>query len=67
MAGSERSKSDIYAHDANLLGDNINNTRNDTERLLQTSRDIGLEENIDKTDIWSLSLRVGRGANKSTP
>jgi hypothetical protein len=35
----------VYADDANLLGDSVNTIKENSETLLEASRDIGLEIN----------------------
>jgi hypothetical protein len=44
----------IYADD-DLLGDNINTIKENTETLLQASRDVGLEINAEKTKYMIMS------------
>jgi hypothetical protein len=39
----------VYADVVNLLGDSVNTIKEDSETLLEASRDIGLEINAKKT------------------
>jgi hypothetical protein len=39
----------VYADDVNLLGDNIGTIKKDTETLIDASKKVGLEVNIEKT------------------
>jgi len=41
----------VYADDVNLLGDSVNTIKEKTETLLETSTDVGLEINAEKTSI----------------
>jgi hypothetical protein len=38
-----------YADDVNLLGDNIDITNKNTETLIDASKEVGLEVNVEKT------------------
>jgi hypothetical protein len=38
-----------YAGDVNLLGDNIDTIKENMERLIDASKEVGLEINVDKT------------------
>jgi hypothetical protein len=42
----------VYVEGVNLLGININSINNDTETLLHTDTDIGLEVNAEKTKYY---------------
>jgi hypothetical protein len=39
----------VYADDINLLGNSINTTKEKTDTILETSRNVGLEINAEKT------------------
>jgi hypothetical protein len=41
----------VYADDINLLGDSVNTIKENSKTLLEASRDIGLEINVEKTSI----------------
>jgi hypothetical protein len=45
----------MAAHDVNLLGDNIDTRKKNTETLIDASNGIGLEINIEKTKYMLLS------------
>jgi hypothetical protein len=38
-----------YADDVNLLGDNTNTIKRNTETLIDTSNEVGLQLNVEKT------------------
>jgi hypothetical protein len=39
----------VYADDVNLLGDNIDTTKRNTQTLIDASKEVGQEVNIEKT------------------
>jgi hypothetical protein len=41
----------VYGDDVNLLGDNIDTIKKNTETLIDASKEVGLEINVDKTSI----------------
>jgi hypothetical protein len=45
----------VYADDVNLLGDSVNSIKENSETFLETSRDIGLEINAEKTKYMIMS------------
>jgi hypothetical protein len=45
-----------YAHDVNLLGDNADNIKKNTETLIDSSMEVGLEINVEKYTIFCLEL-----------
>jgi hypothetical protein len=55
----------VYADDINFLGDSINTVKQNTEILLQASRDVGLEINAEKTSCLTTSLYPTSECNNS--
>jgi hypothetical protein len=48
----------VYASDVNLLGDNINTIRKDTEALTDATKDVGLEVYEEETMCMSSECRT---------
>jgi hypothetical protein len=48
----------------NLLGDSIDTTKENTETLIDASKEVGLEINIEKTKYMLLSRRQNLGQNR---
>jgi hypothetical protein len=51
----------VYADYVNLLGDTVNIKKENLETLLESSRDIGLEINAEKTNYMIISLHPNSG------
>jgi hypothetical protein len=54
----------VYA-DVNLLGDSVNTIKENSETLLETCRDIGLEINSEKTKYMIMSRQPNSGQNQN--
>jgi hypothetical protein len=52
-----------YADDVNLLGDNIDTLKKNTETLIDASKEVGLEINVEKTKYMLLSRHQKAGQN----
>jgi hypothetical protein len=53
----------VYADDVNLLGDNIDTVKKNTETLTESSKEVGLEEKAEKTKYMLLSRQQNVGKN----
>jgi hypothetical protein len=53
-----------YANDVNLLGDNIDTVKKNTEIFIYASKEVGLEINVDKTKYMLLSRHQNVGQNR---
>jgi hypothetical protein len=53
----------VYADDVNLLGDDIDTIKKNTETLIDASKEVGLEVNAEKTKYMLLSLHQNSGQN----
>jgi hypothetical protein len=53
-----------YADDVNLLGDNMDNIKKHTEFLIDVSKEVGLEINVEKTKYMLLSRHQNVGQNR---
>jgi hypothetical protein len=53
-----------YADDVNLLGDNMDSIKKNTETLIDASKEVGLEINLEKTKHMLLSRHQNVGQNR---
>jgi hypothetical protein len=53
-----------YADDVNLLGDNTDNIKKNTETITDASKDIGLQINVEKTKYMLLSRHQNASRNR---
>jgi hypothetical protein len=51
----------VYADDVNLLGNNTDTTKKNTETLIDASKEVGLEANAEKTKYTLLSHHQNAG------
>jgi hypothetical protein len=55
----------VYADDDNLLGDSVNTIKENTETVLEASRDIDLEISAEKTKYMIMSRHPNSGHNQN--
>jgi hypothetical protein len=55
----------IYADDVNLLGDNIDTIKENTKTLIDSTKEVGLEINAEKTEYMLLFRRQNARQNRN--
>jgi hypothetical protein len=55
----------VYSNNVNILGDNIDTIKKNTQTLIDASKEIGLEVNTEKTKCMSLSRHQNAGQMSS--
>jgi hypothetical protein len=55
----------VHADDVNLLGDSVNTKKENSEKLLQAGRNIGLEISAEKTTYMIMSRYPNSGQNQN--
>jgi hypothetical protein len=55
----------VYSDDVNLLGDSVNTIKGNSGTLLEASRNIGLEINVEKTKYMIMSRHPNSGPNQN--
>jgi hypothetical protein len=48
----------VYADDVNLLGDNIDTIKKNTKTLIDSSKEVGIEVNAEKTKYMLLQGKI---------
>jgi hypothetical protein len=62
--GLKQGDASAYADDVHLLGDNIGTIKKNTESLINASKDVGLEINVEKTKYKMISRHQYAGQNR---